>query len=445
MARRVLVQLILVVAIAAVVFFLFQRGDKEETLTGPFDALSAGDVQLMRWLGPDGERTLTRSLRGWTYLGTNASDSSWLRDRGNQRLADELLRNLDRIRAQRLLDPERLEDYGLLPPRRGLVLEMSGGLAETLWVGDATPVDRGRYATWRRLSPRAAVLDGFLMEKFVVRGDDNLRDPKLGRLALGPLDTAWVRTTRDSFAIIPGQEAWRVLSPAGLHLADSLPCKRAVNTLLRLQAIHFLHRFDHPSPSDLGLDPPRARWVLMRGTDRDTFLVGDRLVPEGRMYVQAVGRSPAQTLSDNWSHLVGDANSFRNHSLFGSDETQWDEIELVTSGGPLGRILRDGDLWIPQEGLPEIGGPDPLRLWSTRVANLARLRFIAYRDPPVEEPELLVVVKKPGGARDTLRIVTTVEGVLAQGPLQPGVWGKLAPQEISFWIRAARGASASGG
>jgi hypothetical protein len=439
-----LVQLILVAAIAAVVFFLLQK-PKEQTLTGPFDALSAGDIQLMRWLGPDGERALTRSLRGWTYLGTAASNPSWLRDRGNQRLADELLRNLDRFRAQRFLDPDRLEDYGLLPPRRGLVLETSAGLAETLWVGDATPVDRGRYATWRSLRPQAAVLDGFLMEKFVVRSDDNLRDPKLGRLALGPLDTAWVRTTGDSFAIVPGQEAWRVLSTAGLHLADSLRCKRAVNTLLRLQAIHFLHRYDHPSPSELGLDPPRARWVLMRGTDRDTFRVGDHLFPEGRMYVQAGRRSPAQTLSDNWSHLVGDAESFRNPNLFGSDETQWDEIQLVSSGEPLGRILRDGDLWVPQEGLPEIGGPDPLRLWSTKVANLARLRFMAYRDPPVEKPELLVVVKRPGGARDTLRIVTTAEGALAQGPLQPGVWGKLAPQEISFWIRAARRARASGG
>jgi hypothetical protein len=282
------------------------------------------------------------------------------------------------------------------------------------------------------------VLDGFIAEKFVVAGDDNLRDPQMGRLSIGSVDTAWAETRGSSFALVPGSDAWRVAMPTGLFLADSLAGKRAVSTLLRLRAIHFLHRSDHPAPSDLGLDPPRARWILARGGARDTFLVGDRLAPEGRMYVQAGGRPPAQALQDNWSYLVGDAGAFRDPNLFGSDETEWEEVRLVASGQVVGRLAREDDMWVPRGRLPEIGGPDPLRLWTTKVANLARLRFAGYRDPPAAEPGLLIIIGTRDGRRDTLRIVTERGEAIAEGPHQPGVWGNVAPGEVDFWIGVAR-------
>jgi hypothetical protein len=156
------------------------------------------------------------------------------------------------------------------------------------------------------------------------------------------------------------------------------------------------------------------------------------------MYVWANGRAPAQVRADNWGDLTSDENVFRSPDLYTVRAVDWEEVLLFRDGSPAGRLERENDVWVPGEGLPELGGPDPLRVWTTAVSNLSRLRFIAFRDDPGRAPDLLIVTRRVGGFRDTVRVVMAPEGALASGPAQPGVWGKLNPQDIAFWVRATR-------
>jgi len=445
MGRRLVLQILLVAAILAVWYYISRKDTEEEGPPSPFSLIPPDSVSEISWIASDGSRRLERRGGSWIFHG-GASRDIWRVDRGHDRFALEFLRGMERLRPQRILgeDAGGPEEFGLAPHAAALVVRAGTAQPDTLFVGDPTPVPGGRYVTWPRLKPRVAVFDGFVIEQFALARDDRLRAPNLARQPAGNVDTAAVTAGSRDFRLVRDGTDWTVEIAERFYRADSIVCEKAVKTLLRVTAILFLHREDDLPPPDLGLDPPLATWILDREGVRDTFRIGRRLLPERRMYIQTPERPPALALDDNWSLLVASPETYRSTDLFGGDPEAWTEIRLIAGSRPAGRLRRDGGRWRPLDGLVDPGVPDPGLFWSAAVGNLARMRYLGFRDPPAGSPDLLIVAERAGGGADTLRIHLLPEGPVAQGPLQRDVWGKIPPTEGAFWIRRSRDASSGG-
>jgi hypothetical protein len=433
------IQLFLVAAILALWWYLARQERAPGAEAGPFGALAPEEVARLVWIEGGRVRSLDRVPEGWRFRTQVGTRPQWRTDRGHTRFALELLRALERFRPQRLFAPEEsLATYGLDPPAAWLVLVTQAGRAESLAVGRPTPVPRGRYAWWRGLGDRVAVLDGFLVERFVLPSDDALREPLLGTVLVDSV-SALLRTSPEP----PLQIRWTsrglwANGPAGSPVrADSLLVRRLAGQLLHARVIHFLETPSEPPPESLGLRPPRAVWVV-RGMGRsDTFRVGKHLWREGRLVLEVPGRPPGLVQDEGHALLVAPADTFWDRRVWPPRGLAWQEIRIASGRRELGGAIRKDGGWQLLPPLEAPGGPDPQRLVADAARNLARLRVERFVAPPGGGGGFLVCVRSPAGW-DTARVVARPGGYLVRGPWQPGLWGWVPATDLDFWFRPTR-------
>jgi hypothetical protein len=239
----------------------------------------------------------------------------WIRepveDLASVGMVRELLRALEGLEIHRLLDVDSLSDFGLDPPWAILSLQSSAGMELEMRVGDSAPASGDVYVTWTGLSqvatvPRFLVSRFFSGELFLWREREMLPP---GRAAIDSIWIAWP----DAGARLErrGQDNWIFLEPADRE-ADGLTCERAAAAFWRFPYTRFFdNRRDWPA---LGLDEPRARWIIFRGDGVDTLLIGRRL-EETAMVVQRLGRVPGAARADLYDLLTGGVAALESRAL----------------------------------------------------------------------------------------------------------------------------------
>ncbi|MBU1699099.1 MAG: DUF4340 domain-containing protein [Candidatus Eisenbacteria bacterium] len=452
MRSRIWIQILLAGGILLLWYYIAHHPNNLLPEPGPFDSIEPDSVRSLIWIGDDGLRLIERSGEEWIYRCGSTSRPAWRTDLANERFVKQMLQELNRFRAKRILTPDEESDlFGLNRPLAGLVIQATA-VAETLWIGNRTPVAGGCYAYWSGLGGSAAVLDAYIVEQYVMSRDDQLREPKLGRIPLGKIEHAEIIQGERRFRLTFLEHAWWIEKRAGSQWtqssrADSLLCQKAVGTLQRMRAIHFLNGPGELEPADLDLDPPLAQWILTAGSKIDTFRIGRHLASEGRLAVWVNQRPPAWLQEESWAVFSMPAASFRYRSLFGTDEKTWVEIEVRRPGGEPIHFRRIEEMWVLEKGELNLSAPDPKRILSTAIANLSRLRFASFAEPERikaddltsdRTPDLIFIVTQADGSKESLRVwnVSSDENPnesIVEGSHQPGIFGSVPSTEFAIW------------
>ncbi|MFN8546838.1 MAG: DUF4340 domain-containing protein [Candidatus Eisenbacteria bacterium] len=228
-------------------------------------------------------------------------------DRASDEAMAEVLRQLNGLKAQRLLPESGGSAFGLEPPRSRLRAIGSRGEHYSLALGDSAAVASALYA---RAGGRIALIDAFTARRYFRPNLAYLRDSYPTALGPGPVDSIEVVAGTFGFAARRlSAEHWVTRYPRGLDL-DPLPVNRAIQ-FLRTPTIR---DYDDRSRdwSALGLDPPRALWILHQGGRADTVRIGHptadqqavRIMPSHRPVVALMGSDFFRDFVDGWPRLA---------------------------------------------------------------------------------------------------------------------------------------------
>ncbi len=315
---------------------LERRPDEREAALGPLPpGAGAGIVGF----------TLTR--QGDTLRAVREEDR-WritkpVSDLASARMVRELFRNLEELRAARLLDTAERAPYGLDPPRMVLALEVARswdtgpmvGPMVRIEIGDEAPGSSAYYAIWEGL-PGVALVPGFVVQRFFLSDAFAWRErDMLGSTA--PIDSVHVSAAAGArgpaslqvSAHREGPQRWTFRIPPG-RSADALALERATNGFWRSPFTGF---FDNPAQrATLGLDPPAATWVLFRGREIDTLAIGRRL-ENGEMVLRADGRPPGRVAGETYDLLTGGVAALESRRFMTGSRGQVDRFLLATPDG----------------------------------------------------------------------------------------------------------------
>ncbi len=238
-------------------------------------------------------------------------------DLGGTRAVHELLRAVETLEPVRVWKSDSLASFELDPPRAILTLHLSGKEARQIRIGGSAPASGNVYASWSGLQG-VAIVDRFFVNRFILNELLFWRERELLPPFSEPIDSVWVlRADEHLRAWRRGPEKWSFLEPADRE-ANSRSCEQAVSVFWRFQFAEF---FGASAPlSALGLDPPRATWIVFRGARADTLRMGARLDGES-MAMQLAGRSPGRVKTDLWDLLTGGVKALEErHLLRGSPQ-----------------------------------------------------------------------------------------------------------------------------
>ncbi len=419
MPRRVLspAQAVLLVALAglAALWLLSDRGTEGNggRLVASV-AFPPEEVHEIVFEKPGGE---ARALR--------TEDGFWLTDPYPDRADDELIAQSCRAAATlesiRELPDTAGAEFGLASPSAVWRCRWPGG-EYVVELGDTLPAGAGRYA---RLGSRReiVIVDPFIARRFLSPPFKDLHDPSPSRIRIGPIDSLAIATRDEEMRIVRrAAQRWEIVHP--LQAEGSAPdLARAVHALSSDCITDFLGPIGGQDLRALGLDPPRARWTLIQGAQRETVRIGNptkdqrsvHIIPAGRKVVALVG-------SENFRAWVDGLQRLRETRLFDSVADSVIAVSIA-GGSQTRRFVRPGEgLW------REIAGGDTLAIRSdamaAAVSNLCALRaveFLPNPPPQAERNRLTVRLEYALGSVDRFEIVGSVgERVAATGPRQPG-------------------------
>ena len=231
-------------------------------------------------------------------------------DRGDPLFLAEVNRQARRLQPGRVLPDSDAASYGLDPPQAQLALEDPHGARWTLSLGDSVPVGSQVYA---RVSGRPGLI--LLIDRFTARTYfepriATLRDRVAAPLSAGPIDSLEVITPGGEVrARREGEMRWICRSPAGLRLD---PAK--VGPLIEILRSPSITGYPEPGRPlrSLGLDPPRATWLLWQGSRVDTVRVGNptedqvsfRILPARRSLPALLPTDRFRSFVDGWPALL---------------------------------------------------------------------------------------------------------------------------------------------
>ncbi len=383
--------LLLLVALLLVVLYLrgrTQRGPIESPPPpGPLARGEGTRVERIERLPGDPAQSGGDAAGAGARIVIEREDPLWRlqvprEDLASANTVGELLRALEELRIERLLTGGDLADFGLAPPRHTLILTLRGGRTRQVEVGDYTPGGLEVYARWTGLEG-IAIVSRYLSTRFLESDLAPWREAEL----LPPRPAAIDSVTIES----PGgrvrlrrleHRRWQVLSPAGRD-ADGEACERATAAFWRFP---FTAYVDDPSQwGDLGLDPPRAAWVVYRGPAVDTLLIGARL-DGGRAVVQLRGRVPGITSDQPYELLAGGLAALEERRLFRGQAR--DQRLVVVVGEETGRA------WLKRADH-----------WEARDLTPAEMRVAAAGQPPDTTAGNWRVPRDPALAGDLLNLL----------------------------------------
>jgi hypothetical protein len=359
-----------------------------------------------------------------------------VRDRAAPLFLAEALRSISRLRAERVLAGGASGEYGLDGSGPTLRLEDAAGHTWALRLGDEAPAGSLVYARVGAPSAPPLLLDRFTVRKYLLPELQTVRDPSPTSLRPGPIDSVVVLVPgRELRAARIDRDLWRIRVPAGLK-ADPV----ALNGVVRLLRDPTI--LGYPSPavplSTLGLDPPRAIWVLCQGLRRDTVRVGHGTPDQKGVFIRPAHRGVSAVLSsERFPSLVGGWPGLVDRHLLG---LAIDSVAVVEFPGRPVSLRRERGVWRRYPGGKEMSRVPAL---EQDLANLAALRWTRFplpeEPPPRSAARLLVRLGTPSAA-ETLILAAPADTLGWARATHAPHWGRVpASAWIAWSYRAARG------
>ncbi len=353
-----------------------------------------------------------------------------LHDRADAEFLSEVERQIRQLKPERVFSDSLAGRFGLLPPARSVrALSREGRLWEVA-LGDTSPVGSAIYARTGGPGGPVVLVDLFTSRKWFAPTLDVLRDKTAASLQEGPVDS--VR------AEIPGralratrlpEDRWLALEPRGLEIEPG-----RMRQLLQTLRGPMISGFPEASVSkaELGLDPPRALWVLYQGERAETVRVG-RVTPDVQsVYILPAGRTqPAMLKTDFFRLLVDGWAGIASCRLIRAAPDSVQEIDFLDGPRGLG-YLRENGAWISLPGRVPVVNP---RILAKDVNNLAVAQWRRY---PVEDidpgsaPRFRLRLATAARA-ETLTLAAVRDTVILARSTAARRWGPVPPDLWSAW------------
>jgi hypothetical protein len=354
-----------------------------------------------------------------------------LRDRANPGFLEEVLRYVRDLKSERVL-VDAAGAYGLDGPGPGLRLADATGHSWILRLGDDVPAGSLVYARIGPSSEPPLLLDRFESRKFLQPELKTVRDPAPTDLRPGPVDSVAVLVAgRDFRAGRVERDRWLVRTPAGLR-ADPAP----LNGVVQLLRDPTILEFPPEGPlAALGLDPPRATWILCQGSRRDTVRIGRATPTLAGVYILPSGRTlPAVLPSDRFRELVDGWPGLADRRLL---RVPIDSVDVIEFPGRAASFRREAGTWRAYPGARELARAAALQ---QDLVNLASLRWRRYPEaaaaPPRDLARLAVRLATPARAETLFLAAPPDSEGWARATAAPR-WGRVSPAAWSAWFHHA--------
>lgn len=359
-----------------------------------------------------------------------------VRDRAAPLFIAELLRSVSKLKAERVLAGGVSGGYGLDGPGPALRLADATGRTWTLRLGDEAPTGSLVYARVGAPSAPSLLLDRFTVRKYFLPELRTVRDPSPTALRPGPIDSLVVLVPgRELRAARIDRDLWRIRVPAGLE-ADPA----ALNGVIRLLRDPTI--LDYPEPAvplhTLGLDPPRAAWILCQGSRQETVWVGHGTPDQLGVFIRPAHRlAPAVLSSERFPSLVGGWPGLVDRHLL---RLAMDSVTVVEfPGRPLSFHRRQGT-WRRYPGGNQIARASALEQDLTNLAALRWIRFPLPEEPPPQSAKRLFLRLATPSAAETLVLAAPADTLGWARSTHAPRWGRVpAAAWIAWSYRATRG------
>ncbi len=388
-----------------------------------------------------------------------------LEDRADPTRFLESVRAARQLKVLRGLPDADPAEFGLEPPHHEFIMEAEGGATWTLAVGDSVPTGGKVYAS-TSTGPGVVVLRSFSTFKSFVPEIDDLRHPQVLPIRSPVVDSIEVIAGgRRLVAARESREEWWSRVPANLELA-ALPINRVIRQF-RGPLISSYEPAD-VDRSRLGLDPPRATWIIHHNERSDTLWVGHPTPDQEEIYVRparrdCVGRFPSdfyRDMVDGWPRLANvhllhlgegpvqsvtflDPDGYVSWESGQSSQSS-ESVESVESehsgqsaeSGQSGSnapayVLAD-ERWRREPGSRPVGRPQDL---ERDLENLLALQWREYPlDPPKRlEPELGLAVETATAAETLWIAPAESDSLVWVRSSRRDLWGETSSRLLLLW------------
>lgn len=357
-----------------------------------------------------------------------------LRDRADPLFIAEMLRKVGELKAERVLGAESGAGYGLDGLGPVVRVTAAQGKAWALCLGGEAPAGSLVYARVGAPPSPVILLDRFTAQKYFVPKLSTLRDPTPTELRPGPIDSVAVLVPgRDLRAVRIGRDLWRTRVPAGIDIDPGM-----MNSVIRLLRDPTIVDFPPFSPDVLGLDPPRATWILSQGSRHDTVWVGRGTADQQGVYIRPARRlTPATIPSERFRNLVDGWPGLADRRLL---RLPVDSVTVVGFPGRSVFFRREQGTW---RRFPDGSVLSRAVALNQDLANLAALRWTRFpwpeEPPPGGAARLSVRLATPSAA-ETLFLAAPADTLGWARSTRAPLWGRVSLSTWTAWIyRATRG------
>jgi hypothetical protein len=420
----------LLLALAAVLLWAWlarQRkpGPSTDDLLGPGD--SFGEPTRLVFLQDRDSVVVVR--RGETYWVVYP-----IADRANELRLAQTGRTLRKLRAKRVLPDTSGAVYGLSPPRARIEAVGKNGVRWGLALGDSSPVQKQIYARLDGAGQPIVLLDHFDVQRDFLPSLTELRSPVVLPLPSPLVDSISVVTPEYRLrAYRVSREKWIAREPAGLKL-DPLPINRAIGYLRQPQIHEFLDD-STGSLHSMGLDPPRATWIVCQAGRCDSVRFGNPTGPGQTVYCIPAERERPVLLAygfyrdfvDGWPRLA-------DLRLLSLDPDSVLSVDFLR-GGEGGGYRKADSGWVREPGDLTVSGRRGLK---RDLENLTKLRWRSYpvreAAPPGDPDERLELRLATASRAETLVLAEAEADTLAWTTSSwRRRWGKAAAADYRVW------------
>jgi hypothetical protein len=371
--QRIVQWVLLVAAVVLLIVWVRTRpGSRGESAPDAPPPLARGEGASVIGL------VFTQPTGRWTL--DLEGDRWWIRepvrDLASARMVRELLRALEELEVRRRLETDSLARHGLDPPALTLQLREAGSVVRELRIGAAAPASGDAYAAWTGLRG-VAIIPRFIVTRFFSPDLFVWRERELLPPMAQAVDSVWITAGGERVrAQRTAAEQWVFLSPRDRE-ADPLSLERTVAGFWRLNFGGFI---DDPAQwGGLGLDPPRATWVVFRGGRADTVRVGARIDPL-TIILQTGVRPPGRAPAELYGYLAGGLAALEARTAIAGSATELAHL-LLAGPGRARLYARVAGRWRVAEVSP---GGAQTRLEAGSLADTVGLAWQDAVDPTLD-------------------------------------------------------------
>ena len=401
--RTRVVELTLLAALLGAVAWVVQLQRRQPAPAGPVDVGPGPAFRSPARLSiPSGQDSVVLTNTGDDYVIVHP-----VRDRADPLFVAEVLRSIGTLTATRVLTGGAGGAYGLEGPGPTMRVTSAEGHTWALRLGDEEPTGSLVYARVGGPSAPPFLLDRFTVRKYFLPKLQTVRDPSPTALRPGPLDSVVVLVPGREFrAVRLDRDLWQLRVPAGLH-ADPAALNPAIRHLRDPNIL------DYPSPavplSTLGLDPPRAVWILCQGARQDTVRVGHGTPDQRGVFILPARRRAAAVLSsERFPSLVSGWPGLVDRHLL---RLAIDSVDVVEFPGSSVSFRREQGVWRRHPAGTALERASALEQDLTNLAALRWTRYPLPEDPPPRAAARLAVRLATSAAAETLILAAPAESL----------------------------------